>query len=185
MARPVLHAMQVDELHNFHYRRELFSELNSPADSNHYNDKFNGRRAFSSFVPSFSSDEGNRNRLARRSFNDAISFSSNFSKVIAQNIRDYEENYTRQFDQCCEKESITECLFSAHEPFIRNMLKASMIKLLLILLSTRSVAKTIEQLRFQIPRFGATFGLAGALFHLTICFFRRLKNLGKIAISEK
>lgn len=65
-------------------------------------------------------------------------------------------------------------------PFLRNMIKASTIKFLFELLSTRSFVKTIEKLRYNIPRFGAILGSCAITFHLMMCFIRRLgKRYGK------
>ena len=38
----------------------------------------------------------------------------------------------------------------------------------------------------DIPRFGATFGLASALYHFTICYFKRLKKkYSRAEVSER
>ena len=108
----------------------------------------------------------------------AVSFSSHISKRLAQNIRKsvavQDVDLVRKVDRCCEKDSFLQCIARCQGPFIRNALKTCLIKFVFALLSTRSIAKTIEQLRYDVPRFGVTFGLAAALFHLAICLLRRL-----------
>ena len=164
MARPVLNAMKVDAVHDIHSKKGLFSEL----DSDYQSESQTCNKP--KFAPSFSSDEI---RL-RRNKSGAFSLSSHFSMRIVQNLREYEEEFTSKFDSCCEKDSAFECLLSSQRPFLRNTLKASLIKFLLALISTRSIVKTMEQLKYAVPKFGATFGFAGAFFHLTICCLRRL-----------
>ena len=64
-------------------------------------------------------------------------------------------------------------------PFFRTVLKAGFIKFLLTLVSTRNVTKTIESFKYEIPRFGAAFGVAGALVQIVIWFLRRYaKKMG-------
>ena len=87
---------------------------------------------------------------------------------------------------CCEKDSALECLAQTYEPFIRNTLKAGLMKLIFTTLSTRNLKKILMALRVDIPRFGATFGLCSALYHVTICYIHRLKRkFNSIQVSEK
>ena len=85
----------------------------------------------------------------------------------------YDEDLFKQINSCCEKESIGACLERCGGPFLRNFVKAAIIKFLFVLISKRSFAKALETMRFDVPRFGAIFGSVAAIFHLTLCFLRR------------
>ena len=86
----------------------------------------------------------------------------------------YDEDKFLAMKVCCDEDSTKQCFKKTGQPFLRNFVGAAIIKFLLELLSTRSFTKAIEKLRFDVPRFGAVFGSMAAIFHLTLCFFRRL-----------
>ena len=85
LARPMLSAMQADKVQNFHYRRELFSDLGSPILAERQSRKsMIGKESKGSFEPQFSSDEESRakRRMKKSSLRRAYSFSNKVSKKI-------------------------------------------------------------------------------------------------------
>ena len=113
-----------------------------------------------------------RGKFRRR----ASSFSTRVSHV-AQRIRDsatvYDEDRFGRQDGCCDKDSFRECVRGAGPPFARNFISSAILKFLFELISTRSVTKSLKSMRWEVPRFGAIFGSAAAIFHLALCFLRR------------
>ena len=96
---------------------------------------------------------------------------------MTQRFRDsatvYEEDRFLRQEGCCDKKAFKECVRGAGPPFARNFISSAILKFLFELISTRSVTKALRCMRWEVPRFGAIFGSAAALFHLALCFFRR------------
>ena len=129
-----------------------------------------------------------RGKFRRR----ASSFSTRVSH-LTQRIRDsatvYDEDRFGRQEGCCDKEAYKECVRGAGPPFARNAISSAIIKFLFELISTRSVTKAFRAMKYNVPRFGVTFGAAAAIFHLTLCFLRRWgKSQARIwpkGLSEK
>ena len=51
-------------------------------------------------------------------------------------------------------------------------------------MTKRDVSKTIKALGKEIPRAGLVVGISSALFHLTMCFLRRLSKIYKLKLSK-
>lgn len=107
--------------------------------------------------------------------------SANEIKRIANDLKvvTFQEDEEKLYHKaCCDEASFTECLTRCYIPFIRIFLRAGVIKFLLSLIQTRSFSKLMGAFRYEIPRFGATFGATAALFHLLLCVLRRLRKKG-------
>ena len=192
----MMSAMQADRVQTFNYRKELYSDLGSPILAERQN-LFgnNARKTRYSFDIQFESDDASYdiNHKKRSSLRRAASFGNQFSRRLAKDFKSaiskYDDTVKEKVIPCCDKQPISDCAQAAFNHFIPIFIKTGLAKLLLTLLSTRSVTKTFEALKFEIPRFGSTFGIVGALFHIAICLLRRLgKRQGKkwpYQLSEK
>ena len=66
-----------------------------------------------------------------------------------------------------------ECLTRLWDPFIKNFVRAGIIKLIMTLSQTRNLKVILGAFSSDIPRFATIFGIAAALFHLILCVFKR------------
>ena len=89
LARPVLNAMKVDDMRDFHYKTELYDEIYTSTEI--YEKRTRGLKTKSSFVPDYNSDAEpktmteNKPRF-RRGLRGAGSFSNHISKRVTENI---------------------------------------------------------------------------------------------------
>ena len=89
LARPVMNAMKVDDLRDFHYKTELYDEIYTP--NGIYEKSTRGLKTKSSFMPDYNSDAEpktmteNKPRF-QRGLRRAVSFSTHLSKRVTENI---------------------------------------------------------------------------------------------------
>ena len=156
IARPILAAMQTDNLKDLRFQNELYSDLASfeSLSPQHGGGARPTQRA-QYWSRACSDDEGGdrdsvlhflspiRGKFRRR----ASSFSTRVSH-LTQRIRDsatvYDEDRFGRQDGCCDKDSLRECVRGAGPPFARNVISSAVIKFLFELISTRSVTKAFR-----------------------------------------
>ena len=69
-------------------------------------------------------------------------------------------------------------------PFSQTFFKAAIFKLLVTVITTRSLTKIIKSLGHHVPRFGLAISLSTVVFHLAMCVLRRLSKQFRLRIPK-
>ena len=77
---------------------------------------------------------------------------------------------------CCKSENYLRCVHQVFYFFLKNFLKGCLIKVILLLVSTRNLVKVKRELTKSIPRFGLAIGLMSGIFQLALCLLHKLKR---------
>ncbi len=86
---------------------------------------------------------------------------------------------------CCQSGDFIRCLRNDLYFFIKNFAKGCMIKILLLLVSTRNLAKVNKELGKSIPRYGLAVGLISGVFQLVLCLMHQIKKRVRTELINK
>ena len=100
--------------------------------------------------------------------------------AIAKQFGTYQEDSI----DCCSV-SVRECFTNAKDEFCKVFLKACVVKILLEGLSKRSLKHLVQQVKFQVPRFGCAAGGIKFLFMLVMCFLQRTVKKHDLKVKRK